>query len=95
MAITVMAAADTDATRTLIADMPDWIDRRRRMSDGCCTGRNNLRKAYGQMDSPHVDMGASCGEFEKVTSNAPGCMRTWISAEVSMEGRPEGTRASS
>ncbi len=75
MAITGMAAADTDATRTLIADMPDWIDRRRRMSDGYCTGRDDLPKVYGLMHSLPVDMGASCGEFEKVFELRSGCAR--------------------
>ncbi len=66
MAITVMAAADTDATRTLIADMPDWIDRRRRMSDGYCTGRDDLPEVYGQMHSLPAEQGATCGECEQV-----------------------------
>lgn len=59
MAITVVAAADTDATRALGADMTSRIDRCRRcahfvrpgMSDVYCTGRDNLPEVYGEMRS--------------------------------------------
>ena len=67
MAITVLAADDTDTTRTPIAVMPGRIDRGGRMSDGFCTGHANLPEFYGQMHSLPADMGAGCGDFEQAT----------------------------
>lgn len=69
-----LVAADVDATRALIADMASRIDRCRRcvhfarpgMSDGYCTGRDDLPQVYGQMHSLPADLGAGCGEFDKM-----------------------------
>jgi hypothetical protein len=69
-----LVAADVDATRVLIADMASRIGRCRRcahfarpgMSDGYCTGRDDLPELYGQMHSLPADLGAGCGDFEKM-----------------------------
>lgn len=73
-AVRAMVALDVDATRLLIADMASRIDRCRRcahfarpgMSDGYCTGRDDLPVVYGQMRSLPADRGAGCDHFEQV-----------------------------
>lgn len=74
-AIRAMVALDVDATRVLIANMASRIGRCRRcvhfarpgMSDGYCSGRDDLPEVYGQMHSLPADMGAGCDHFEELS----------------------------
>jgi hypothetical protein len=72
-ALPAMLALDADATRGLIEAMHSRIGRCRRcrhfrrpgLSDGYCTGRDDLPHAYGFMHRLPDDGGAGCGAFDE------------------------------
>ena len=72
-ALPAMLALDAGATRELIEAMRSRIGRCRRcrhfrrpgLSDGYCTGRDDLPHAYGFMHRLPDDGGARCGAFDE------------------------------
>lgn len=72
-ALPAMFALDADATRGLIEATHSRIGRCRRcrhfrrpgLSDGYCTGRDDLPHAYGFMHRLSDDGGARCGAFDE------------------------------
>lgn len=72
-ALSAMLASDAEGTRGLIESMHSRIGRCRRckhfrhpgLSDGYCTGRDDLPSVYGFMHQLPDDGGARCGAFER------------------------------
>ncbi len=72
-ALPAMLALDAEGTRGLIEAMHSRIGRCRRcrhfrrpgLSDGYCTGRDDLPHAYGFMHRLPDDAGARCGAFDE------------------------------